>query len=97
MKKYDHVKDSLENLITELVESSLVEKREHDKNFRKAIEKTNKEIRIFSEIYLDAEKKEKFEEIKTLIYSNAREESEYLYIRGIKDGVFLLKQLGVIR
>jgi len=97
MVSNDHVKEAIENLKTELIEKSLKEKRENDEVYKKDFSEMNKQIAEFEEVYLGEDEKERFEEVKNLMYSTTRDEAEHLYVQGIKDGVSLLKELGVIR
>lgn len=97
MEHNTHIKEAIDNLVTELMEKSLAEKRKDDETFRQNIGVMNNSIKEFEEKYLEETEKEEFEEVKNLIYSYAREESTHLYIQGIKDGISLLKEIGVIR
>ena len=97
MEYNDCLKEAIENLKTELIEKSLKEKRENDEVYKKDFVEMNKQIAEFEEVYLGDAEKERFEEVKNLMYYITRDESEHLYVQGIKDGVSLLKELGVIR
>lgn len=97
MENNDHVKEAIENLKDELIEKSLKEKRENDEVYKKDYDQMNKQISEFEEVYLGEDEKERFEEVKKLMYSTSRDKAEHLYVQGIKDGVSLLKELGVIR
>jgi len=97
MENNNRVKEAIENLKTELIEKSLKEKRENDETYKKDFDEMNKQIAEFEEVYLGEDEKERFEEVKNLMYSNSRDEAEHLYVQGIKDGVSILKKLGVIR
>lgn len=97
MKCSENVKEALDELITELVEKALEEKREGDEEYKKNYQEMTDKINKFSEEYLSREEQKEFEDIISLMYSNAGDEAEYLYIQGIKDGIALLKKIGVIR
>lgn len=97
MESNEHVKEAFENLKTELIERALKEKRGSDEVYKKDYDEVNKKIEEFVEVYLGKVEQDKFEEVRSLMYSVAGNEAEHLYMQGIKDCITLLRELGVIR
>ncbi len=96
MENNEYVNESLEILITELCEKAISEKRTKNAEFAQLVKKTSSIIEEVKKMELSNEVREKFEKFKDLVYSTEMAQHECVYIQGIKDGVKLLKEIGVI-